>query len=108
MIRSPGSTRVCRPWVPESAELKLGLLGAKLDWDPSARSFYITFPEQRIMGAVISGDLVSDEADWDKVLADVADQLVKARVPAGHMSGLSRIPPVKIEAASVIDEENFT
>lgn len=105
MIRSPGSTRVARPFVPESAELKLSLLGLHLTWDHSSRSFFVVGEGNRSMGAVVNADFADSEEAWDRVLADLADRLVKARVPAGYTSGLSRIQPVKVEAASVIAED---
>lgn len=106
MLRSPGSGRLARPFVPEEIELKLALLGAKLEWLPPLRAFAVSFPGQPILGATYNVGVL-EARGWDRMLSELADALVKARVPVGHLSGLSKIEPVVIEAAAVIDEENF-
>lgn len=85
--------------------MKLALLGVTLDWDPRVRSFYVTVPGNSSPTWVIGADEVGGR--WDQVLGEIADKLVKARIPAGHLSKLSKIEPVTVEAASVIDEVNF-
>lgn len=107
MLRSPGSSRPARPFVPEEIELKLALLGARLQWEHGTRAFLVTFPGAPVLGMAINGDAVETLDDWSRVVSDIADRLVKARVPVGHLSKLSRIEPVVIEAAAVIEEENF-
>lgn len=106
MLRSPGSARVARPHVPEEIELKVALLGGKLEWSPALRAFAIGFPGQPILGATYNIGVI-EARGWDRILSEIADALVKARVPVGHLSGLNKIEPVVIEAAAVIDEENF-
>lgn len=73
-------------------------------WDPGSRSFAIATPGSSMIGVMVQVEAI-EARGWDEILSDIADRLVKARVPAGHMSGLSRIAPVVVEAASVIDEE---
>lgn len=109
MLRSPGSSRRARPMIPEEAVLKMQLLGVETAWDPGSSSFTIMSRTHStgsfiLLRTVTAFDMTVEE--WDRVLGSVADDMVKARLPVGHLA-TSPVETFKVDAASVIDTENF-
>lgn len=101
MLRSPGTKRRIAFSVPEEVELKLALLGVRLEWRPEFMAWQVIWSSG---GKFIERLIDPYFTEWDSLLEDLADLITKLRYPIGW-TNTQRVDTMAIEAASVIAED---